>query len=110
MASDNISPDSTSDDRLWAALGYVFAPLVPVIVLLLEDKKSRPYIKLHNVQALVWSVAYFIVSIILSATLILACVVPFIYIVQLYWGYQAYQGNDINIPVITDFVKNQGWV
>jgi hypothetical protein len=28
---------------------------------------------------------------------------------QLYLAYQAYQGQTINIPIITDFCKNQGW-
>jgi len=30
----------TSDDRLMAALAYVFSPLVPIIFLLMEDKKK----------------------------------------------------------------------
>jgi hypothetical protein len=28
---------------------------------------------------------------------------------MIYWGIQAYQGNYVTIPVITDFVKKQGW-
>ena len=28
---------------------------------------------------------------------------------KLHGAYQAYQGQDVNIPLITDFVKNQGW-
>ena len=31
----------TSDDKLWALLAYIFSPLVPIIILLMEDKKSR---------------------------------------------------------------------
>src|SRR3972149_3824243 len=46
------APESTSDDRLWAALAYVFSPLVPIILLLWEEKKQRPFIKAHNMQAL----------------------------------------------------------
>ncbi|MDH3944321.1 MAG: DUF4870 domain-containing protein [Anaerolineae bacterium] len=110
MAEEQMSPDVTSDDKLWAALAYAFSPLVPIIALLLEDKKERPYIKLASVQALAWSVVYALIGIILSATLILACIVPFIWVVQLYWAYLAYQGQDVNIPIISDFVKNQGWV
>jgi uncharacterized membrane protein len=44
----------TSDDKLWALLAYLFTPLVPVVILLLEDKKNRPYLKAHNIQALVF--------------------------------------------------------
>ena len=110
MASDNMTPEASSDERLWAALAYIFSPIVPILVLLLEDKKDNPYIKLHSVQALTWSVAYVVIGTILSITIVLACIVPFIWFIQVYWAYLAYQGNEVNIPVISDFVKNQGWV
>lgn len=28
---------------------------------------------------------------------------------MIYLGFQAYQGKIVQVPVITDFVKNQGW-
>jgi len=37
--------ESTSDDRLWVLLGYIFTPIIPIVVLLLEDKKNRPFIQ-----------------------------------------------------------------
>ena len=43
----------TSDDKLWAALAYFFAPIISIVILLMDDKKDRPFIKAHNVQALV---------------------------------------------------------
>ncbi|MBT7781960.1 MAG: hypothetical protein HN741_03435, partial [Anaerolineae bacterium] len=43
----------TSDDKLWAALAYFFSPIVSIIILLMDDKKDRAFIKAHNVQALV---------------------------------------------------------
>jgi hypothetical protein len=30
-------------------------------------------------------------------------------LIQLYWAYQAYQGKIVTIPLLTDFIKNQGW-
>jgi hypothetical protein len=42
----------TSDDKLWSLLAYVLTPLVPIIILLMEDKKNRPFIRAHNAQAL----------------------------------------------------------
>jgi len=45
--------DVTDDDKLWSLLSWIFAPLVPIIVLLLEDKKVRPFIKYNAIQALV---------------------------------------------------------
>ena len=52
--------DVTSDDKLWAALAYVFTPIVPIILLLLEDKKDRPFIRAHNMQALLWGIIFYI--------------------------------------------------
>jgi uncharacterized membrane protein len=97
--------DVTSDDKLWAALAYVFTPLIPVIILLMEDKKERPFIKAHNAQALAWGVIFLI----LSMLVIGACLWPLAFIAQIYWAIKAYQGEMVEIPVVSDFVRNQGW-
>jgi uncharacterized protein len=103
------STDITSDDKLWALLAYVFSPLVPIIVMLMADKKDRPFIRAHNAQALVMGVANVIIGGVLSMTLIGACVPLFVWFYMIYLGYQGYQGKYVSIPVITDFCKNQGW-
>jgi len=109
MSAQMGSDVPTSDDKLWAALAYVFTPLVPVIIMLMEDKKNRPYIKAHNMQALIWGVAFYLITTITSAFFIGLCLLPLGWILTLYWAYKAYQGNMITIPMITDFVKKQGW-
>lgn len=100
--------DVTNDDKLWAALAYVFTPLIPIILMLMEDKKARPFIKAHNAQALVIGVIQVILWV-TSFTCITGILALVLFVVQLYWAYQAYQGQQITIPVVTDFVKNQGW-
>lgn len=101
----------TSDDKLWALLAYVFTPLVPIIILLMEDKKNRPFIRAHNAQALAWGVVNMVVGTVLSVLLIVCFGAPsfIIWAIGAYWGYKAYQGEYVTIPVITDFVKKQGW-
>lgn len=103
--------EATSDDKLWAALSYVLAPIVGIIVLLMEDKKSRPFIKFHAVQSIAASVVVWIlVAIIATVTLgIGGLCAPLVWLVFLYWAYQAYQGQMVNIPVVTNFIKQQGW-
>jgi len=101
------SPDVTSDDKLFAALDYVFAPLVPIIVMLMEDKKNRPFIKAHNAQALVMGIIMIVVVPILAT---FTCGIgAILWLIMLYWAYKAYQGQYVTIPVVTDFCKNQGW-
>ena len=109
MPSYSSSAEVSSDDKLWAALAYVFTPLIPVILLLMEDKKNRPFIKAHNVQALVWGVVFYVIVTLTSAIVIGLCLLPIGFILQLYWAYKAFQGEMIEIPVLTNFVKGQGW-
>ncbi|MBC8336811.1 MAG: hypothetical protein ISR59_09420 [Anaerolineales bacterium] len=99
--------DISSDDKLWAALAYFFSPIVPIIIMLLEDKKDRPFIRAHNVQALILGI---LMSVLLPiiATVTLGCG-AIIWLVMWYWAYKAYQGEYVEVPVVTNFVKNQGW-
>jgi len=115
MSEEPVNPEITSedeitsDDKLWALLTYIFTPLVPIIILLMEDKKGRPFIKAHNAQALVVGVINVLLSVFLGWTLVLACVPLILWLVFIYWGVKAYQGEYVTIPVVTDWVKNQGW-
>ena len=106
-----VSPDATSDDKLWAALSYVFAPIVGIILLLMQEKKVRPFIKFHAVQSIAVSVAFWILATIITTVTvgIGGLCVPLVWLVFLYWAYKAYQGNLVNIPVVTNFIKGQGW-
>jgi uncharacterized membrane protein len=109
MMNQSMSGDVTSDDKLWSALAYVFTPIVPIIILVMADKKDRPFIKAHNMQALIWGVVLYIIVAVTSAFIIGLCIWPIGLIIQLYWAYQAYQGKLVTIPLLTDFIKNQGW-
>lgn len=104
MASQFGSTDITSDDKLWAALSYIFSPIVPIILLLMEDKKARPFIKFHAVQSLILGVVLF-----LLVAVTFGCG-GILWFVMLFWAYKAYQGEAFEVPVITNLMKNQGWV
>jgi uncharacterized membrane protein len=103
------SSDITSDDKLFVLLAYLFSPLVPVIILFLQDKKDRPFIKAHNMQALVVGVIEILLTILVGWTIFLGCIPFILWLVMIYWGIQGFQGKYVNIPVITNFVKGQGW-
>lgn len=109
MSQEPMSSDVTSDDKLWALLAYILTPIVPIIIMLMEDKKNRPFLRAHNAQALVVGIVNVIVGVLLGWTLVLSCVPVIIWFVCIYWGIQAYGGKTFDIPVITNFVKNQGW-
>lgn len=98
----------SSDDRLWAALTYIFSPLIPIILLVLDEYKNRSYIRYHSIQALVVGIILAVLVPII-AILTAGCGV-ILWLIMFYWAYKAYQGEWIEIPIVTNFVKNQGWV
>ncbi len=100
----------TSDDRLWSALGYPI-PLIAIIVLLMEEKKARPFIKFHAVQSLIFNLAIYVLIFVVSAVTLGfgAICAPLLWLVTLWPAWGSYQGEYTEIPVITNFIKNQGW-
>ena len=99
--------DITSDDKLWAALGYPI-PLIAIIALLMEDKKERPFIRFHAIQSLAFNIVLWVVIVLLSIPTI-GCV-SILWLITLWPAYDSYKGNYTEIPVITNFIKKQGWV
>lgn len=96
----------TSDDRLWAALSWIpispLWPIIAIILLLVEDKRDRPFIKYHAILSLLTGV----IGILLS----FLCVGIIILLAMFYYAYKAYQGEVVRIPFLTDFAEKQGWV
>ncbi len=97
--------DITQDDKLFAALCYVFSPLVPVIIMFMEDKKERPFIKAHLMQSLIAGIAVAILTVVLAVIPLIGCLSPFLWLTMLYYAYKAFQGEVFEIPVISSFVK-----
>jgi len=111
MTNEPLSPEITSDDKLWAMLGYPVS-IIALLVLFLEDKRERPFIKYHAVQSLAFNIVLGIVGIVLSTVTLGfgAFCLPLLWFVTFWPAYEAYQGNYMELPLITDFIKNQGWV
>ena len=107
------SPEGvTSDDRLWALLAYLLTPLIPIIILLMEDKKNRPFLKAHNMQCLILGIVEYILVAILSAISfgLLGCIgFIAVVVINIYYAVKANRGEMFEIPVITNFIRQQGW-
>lgn len=91
----------TQDDKLWSLLSYIFCPLIGIIVLLIEDKKNRPFIKYNAVVSIILGI--------LGVLLSWACIGILVWVYAIYLGIKSYQGELVQVPVISDFVRNQGW-
>lgn len=101
-------PEVTPNDRMWAALSWIPAtplwPILAVVTLLIEDMKDRPFIRYNAVLSIATGVILIPLAII---TLGLAAL---LYLVFFYWAYQAYQGKKVEVPLVSDWVRRQGWV
>ncbi len=91
----------TQDDKLWSLLSYIFCPLIGIIVLLIEDKKNRPFIKYNAIVSIILGI--------LGVILSWACIGILVWFYAIYLGIKSYQGELVQVPVISDFVRNQGW-
>lgn len=104
MTQQPISSELTSDDRLWALLSWLLWP-VAIIVLLMDDKKGRPFIKYNAVLSLAFAVPLYVLG-----TITVGCLFLLGAIYAIVLGIQSYQGKWVTVPLLTDFIKKQGWV
>ncbi|MGI6250039.1 MAG: DUF4870 domain-containing protein [Anaerolineaceae bacterium] len=105
-----VDPGITSDDKLWAMLSYILTPIVPAILLLLDEKKKRPFIRAHAPQALAFGIVYGILAALLAPLFLIGCLVGLAgFVLAIIWGIKANKGEYITIPFLTDFIKQQGW-
>jgi uncharacterized protein len=103
--NQGMNSDITQDDKLWALLSWLIWPIA-IIVLLMDEKKKRPFIKYNAVLSLCLSVVAWGSSIIGIGL----CLGPLAFIYSVVLGIQSYQGKLVTVPVVTDFAKKQHWV
>src|SRR5919199_2378837 len=100
MSSQDLQPQE-DNDKIMAALSYILIVIMSVVILA-TDMKNKPFLKYHAYQSLTLGIALFVVYIILSITVVGLCVAPLLFLVQLWYGYQAYTKGIFTIPVVTD--------
>ncbi|MFZ1754167.1 MAG: hypothetical protein WAU10_10500 [Caldilineaceae bacterium] len=133
MRDAAVDPEANSDDRLIALLCYVtqmVIPLVmPVLVLMSESSKKRPFQRFHAVQSLALVSLFVLVSLLVTIGTAIISVIPVVgwligltvlclspiavlmgYFAVGYYGFQSYQGKCFGIPGLTSFLRDQGWI
>jgi uncharacterized membrane protein len=120
--------ESSSDDRLMSALAWLTLvilqlPIVSVIQLLSATTRERSFQRHHAITsllffaaAIVYEVVAGIVYTILGA-LTLGCGYACLWVIfflphalGLYYALQAYNGKTIELPVLSNFGRQQGWM
>ena len=74
-----------------------------MLALLLDDTKNRPFVRYHAIVSLALGIALIPISVIT-----LGCG-AIVYLVFFWWAFEAYNGRVVEIPVISDWVRQQGW-
>ncbi len=93
---------------------------------MLTDARNRPFQRYHAVQALALDVAWFAIFVLLNILisvvsaltfglgLVLACLLPLAALVAvvlfIYYAVLAYRGNYFDVPVLTAFCRQRGWL
>ena len=116
-----MNTDITSDDKLWAALGYPIF-IIALIMLFIEGKKDRPFIKYHAVQALALNVVVWLAEIVLRILsgalnnvffligLGISCIAALLWLILFWPAVLAYQGKYFEVPIVTKFLRDQHWI
>ncbi len=126
--SRSYDPDATNDDRIMAALAWIsqlIFPLgfiLPVILLVSEASKKRPFQRYHAVQSLalgviIWTLAFIYmmswVTVGWIAILCLCLLLPVgiaLWLLPLYYAMLAYNGKRFRIIGLTQFLEDQRWL
>ena len=103
MSSQDLRPQE-DNDKIMAALCYVFYIIMSVVILA-TDMKNKPFLKYHAYQSLVFGGILFIAWIVASLLAIVIvgfCLMPILFLVPFYYAYLAYARGVFTIPLVTD--------
>jgi uncharacterized membrane protein len=116
----------SENDQILAGLAYasqiIVPALLPVIFLIYEETRNKTFLRYHSVQSLgllVAAILYYIVAAVVyflgSATIgCLACVLWLVFLVpagaMLYYGWLAFRGRQEDVPWLTQFLRDNGWL
>ena len=98
----------SSNAKLIALLGWIFAPL-GIIAIFLDDYKNDMWVRSHVIQAAAVSIALWVIGwVVIAVTFGLAALFWWIFPlgIQIFYGIKAYNGSSVEVPVIYGFVKS----
>ena len=124
--SDATLLSATEDAKLLAGLSYisqiVLPAVLPVILLATQETKRSAYLRyhvVHNLAITVLAILYYLVAtlvyVVISA--VVPCLLCFLWVlflvpvgVLIYYGYMGFTGKCPEVPWLTQYLKQEGWV
>jgi uncharacterized membrane protein len=126
VANQRLAADANDQDKLMALLVYLIGWIVSLIILVSESNKNRPFQRFHAVNGLAFDLAWYAIFIILCILCSIVTAVTFgiggvLYfclfipaiawiVLKIWYAILAYQGQYFDIPIITDFCRQQRWI
>lgn len=114
MAPKSTSGNSSSvksGDKVLFIIAYIIPLLTGILVLLMNGNKNKR-LRFHAMQAIFLGIVFFIVDVVLTFLffipflgLITSVVLLLLWLYGLYVGFKAYDGTDVDIPVLADYAK-----
>jgi uncharacterized membrane protein len=107
--------DDPAESRALVAMGY---PLWPLALISLFDRKQSRRLRRHAYQALGFNVGmaalYGVLMLLtnipllgISAGLMLAFILPVFVVMSVYYGIKAWHGDDVRVPIISDWLDDR---
>lgn len=103
---------SKNDERVLFIVAYVIPIFTGIVVLLINGGRSKR-LKLHAIQSILLGIVFVVVDVILGflffvpfLNLIIALVLLLIWLYGMYAGLEAYNGRDIEMPVLTTYSRH----
>ena len=101
----------SDDDKIWYIITYVIPILTGILTLIVKGEQDKR-LKLHAFQSILLGLTMVVVSVIFSLLFfvfafgILGSIINLLlWLYGLYVGFEAYNGRDVVMPVITEYAK-----
>lgn len=108
----NEKSSAKSDDKVLYIIAYLIPLLTGILVYIINGNKSKR-LKLHAVQSIFLGIVFIILDVVLGLLFhgfvlgsIISLILFLLWLYGLYVGFQGYNGNDMEIPVITEYAKS----
>jgi uncharacterized membrane protein len=108
--ADNKGTQNT-DDRVWFIIAYVLTIITGILTLIVKGETDKR-LKLHAMQAIFLGIAMIIVAIVFDLLFFIgffgiigSLINLLLWLYGLYVGFEAYNGRDVEIPVISDYAR-----
>ncbi len=125
-ANNATALSATEDAKLLAGLSYisqiVLPAVLPVILLATQETKRSAYLRyhvVHNLAFTVLAILYYLVATLLYVvdSAAVPCLLCFLWVlflvpvgVLIYYGYMGFTGKCPEVPWLTQYLKQEGWV